>query len=868
MEHKNGVNEMVEDGKSRKFVFLLSGIMGALFLIVLFLVIWIVLLNGFSKKDDDKTEKKRVDDESTEELDEEDPFYTDVVIPEIDIYAENVEPGRKQLGMEWDSTLFYWLEDVDQTDSSDGYLNSCNVSKKILRDAKTQELIQYEIYRDADTDEIYKIVSIEQSGDELDLTDYYYQNGVPNFIFMRSDSVYTPTYATPDKVGERFYFSNDVMVRWRMIRTPGEIGEYVLATTDVPYSQSNYFTEIEENRKAYDEAERKRLNAAYNTYNAILASDSVGYIKGTVKNAGNKPVEDATVGIYRAEDDVLLYRGQTDGNGAFEIAAYLDGTECYLVAYGDEEYRKSVIQGIILKDTSIYFTYDNLILYEEDGEEYSVDINIYAAMDVCINEEEYKKDLLGGGTATIRAGSGVYDGESLMTVEADASGKIRADLPSGTYTVQIDVQGYYTSYVEVQVLEQETTVESYVIPEMEENTMGIVLKWDAADVDLDMTLFTPYQSSGGDMAHIGGHISSDEHGNYLVSDNSSGCEVLYFNAEAEGSYKLYVNDYTDSSAGNYGADILGKIQVSIYVYDKNGFVAEYTYPKGESGVVWEALEISGKQLMPGNRVYKQVDGKSWWTEDKKAGRENEEAMAAYEEFLNNRRPAYYDNTYYYLDDFIRSMSWGYKVDYGYMDIELDDRIELRVNFINNSLIFTYYEGTLYVLFDIPICTHGGSTSISYAGVLEEVDTTEAGLMIDDYYSYLTKDGDMQELYSRESILDAWVPISYIPVEEQFYIISQLLHEKGETSFFVTIYCIDGMQYYTLDSQYNTLDSDELYTKYVQYLKGNGIIIYSHDEIDEMIREKYRNLIGDKDKADKTYSYKYEEGLDWVEIPVY
>lgn len=33
----------------------------------------------------------------------------------------------------------------------------------------------------------------------------------PNFTFSRNDSVYTPTYATPAKMGERYYFIGDVM---------------------------------------------------------------------------------------------------------------------------------------------------------------------------------------------------------------------------------------------------------------------------------------------------------------------------------------------------------------------------------------------------------------------------------------------------------------------------------------------------------------------------------------------------------------------------------------------------------------------------------------------------------------------------------
>jgi hypothetical protein len=45
-------------------------------------------------------------------------------------------------------------------------------------------------------------------------------------------------------------------------------------------------------------------------------------------------------------------------------------------------------------------------------------------------------------------------------------------------------------------------------------------------------------------------------------------------------------------------------------------VAEYSFPVGQTGVVWEVVDISGKQNTPSNRVYNQIEGKSWWVESK------------------------------------------------------------------------------------------------------------------------------------------------------------------------------------------------------------------------------------------------------------
>lgn len=99
--------------------------------------------------------------------------------------APNHEPGTKQAGMVWDSSLFYWLEDADTLSPDDGNIDHCRVSRTFLRDGESGGLIQYEIYSDPDDGEIYKIVSIQEKEGKLELTDYYYADGNPNFIFLR-----------------------------------------------------------------------------------------------------------------------------------------------------------------------------------------------------------------------------------------------------------------------------------------------------------------------------------------------------------------------------------------------------------------------------------------------------------------------------------------------------------------------------------------------------------------------------------------------------------------------------------------------------------------------------------------------------------
>lgn len=549
-----------------------------------------------------------------EELSEEPLYHIDDVAI-INTSAVNYTPGTKEAGMKWDSSLFYWLEDVDTASSEDGNIARCRLTKTLLRDAQSGALIQYEIYSDPDTGNIYKIVSVEEAGGWLKLTDWYYLNGQPNFVFQREDSVYTPTYATINKVGERYYFDHDVMVKWRMIRTPGEVGEYTLTPGDTWYSQGDYYAESEELRQIYDATELRMFNAARNTYDAIAAGGNIGMVQGYLQDTVGNGIAGKTVKVYRVSDNALLYETATDDSGRYVFFVYLDDTECYVKLEADDRYKEMTVQGVRFAPSSVTYTY-GLTMHKNSGDEYPVTLHLYSCMDVVSDDNGTTTGgVLQTVTATIREGAGNYSGESLRTVETQ-NGELAVNLPSGVYTVQFHTEGYLDGYKEVEVMEAATVVDAYAMPGVAETQTGVILTWDSDEVDLDLTLFTPYQAAGGDMAHIGGSVYWDGNGNMLIADNKSKCEVIFVNSGVQGSFKLYVNNYTDSIAGNYGSDALSRMNVHVYIYNSNGFVTEYTMPLGQNGVVWEVAEINGGTVTSAQRVYSEITGKSWWTGSK------------------------------------------------------------------------------------------------------------------------------------------------------------------------------------------------------------------------------------------------------------
>lgn len=580
-----------------------------------------VLLLGKPGNDGDPgvegTSKTGKTDGEEGQEDDAEPLYGNLTLEKIDLAAQTVTPGGKTPGTAWDSSLFYWLEDVDTTADTDGNIAGCTIWKTQMEDAEGGGILQYEVYRDASTGEIYKIVSIRAVDNGFELVDYYYKDGKPNFTFKRNDSVYTPTYATIDKTGERYYFAGDVMARWRIIRVPGEIGEYTLDPGDIWYSQSDYFSETEEIQGIYDEVELRELNAAYNTYNAIVGATGIGTVEGRVENTLGEAVPGRKVRITRASDGVLLYEAQTDAEGRFSLYVYLDGTECVLTVAGGGEYRASTLGGLLLRESALTYSCGSLMLHKTEGDEYPVRLNLYDAESVSMAEDgSLLREALAGASVNFREGRGMRTGDVLVSAQAAGDGSVSVELPSGTYTAEISVPGYATTYLETEVAEQETLQEGYLVPTLEGDRTAVLLTWEGADLDLDLTVFTPYQSTGGDMAYIGSGTASDGYGNSLHGDNSAGCEMVYLNTAAPGSFKIYVNDYTDSLAGDYTSDAMQSINVHIYIYNSTGLVAEYTLPLGQSGVVWEVAEVNRQEVTPSQRLYTEIAGKSWWAADK------------------------------------------------------------------------------------------------------------------------------------------------------------------------------------------------------------------------------------------------------------
>ena len=82
-------------------------------------------------------------------------------IDKISIYDEKLVPNARGANFRWDSTIFYSLEEISPDSYEDGMINFYTIEKKQLYNADSNNLMEYEIYRNPNTNAVNKIVSIE-----------------------------------------------------------------------------------------------------------------------------------------------------------------------------------------------------------------------------------------------------------------------------------------------------------------------------------------------------------------------------------------------------------------------------------------------------------------------------------------------------------------------------------------------------------------------------------------------------------------------------------------------------------------------------------------------------------------------------------
>ncbi len=578
----------------------------------------------------------------------------------VDLGARNHQPASRDTSALWDKGLFYYLEDVG--DGDDNHIAECLLTRMELVREDNGVPVEYEVYRDAGSGQVQKIVSIEPKEDgTLELSDYYYQDGTPNFVFRRSDSVYTPSYATIDKVGERYYFSGEQMVKWRWIYEPSVVKQWILEPEDTWYTQWGYMEISDDERAQYDDKEVQILNEAYNTYEAVLANEAVPVIQGRVTDGEGRPLEDVEVGIGKVIDGEIENPGvkvKTDEEGRYawapgqeEQGQEAQGQEYFLV-FRKEGWLPSLMRitdgGTGNGALQLQIAQEDMVLVEEPEEgdgTVPVTFQVYQvnAQDGQESEETEGEEAL---SALSDAAVSVYRGvnwffDEPVEEEVSASdGTASLELPAGIYTAVIEKEGFLPSRKVVLAGggEAEYAIYSLALEDgqaedaKDADEWRILLSWDGSGeemLDLDSSLFTPDKAAKGDRNCIYTLNRDDHAGARFLYDGKgkNACEMITLSAPKRGSYKYYVSNYTDIQGGNASSKNLAKSGANVTVFHNGMPVKTFPVPD-EAGTVWEVFELREQGIVPIQEVYGNTAGKAWWTEDKQLARLSERSITA------------------------------------------------------------------------------------------------------------------------------------------------------------------------------------------------------------------------------------------------
>lgn len=529
----------------------------------------------------------------------------------IDYEANTQTPAPRDSSLEWDRNLFYSLEDVDMDNPNDGLINYCNIRKVTLKNKATDAMVECEIYSDPNTDAMQKIVTIEQQQDTgfYEVWEYYFEGEDVNFIFYSVRDVYTPTYATPDKCGERYYYNHEHLVKFRRIEVPREIQDYLL---DKLTTYPDHIV------AGFDNLEIVGLTRAYNIYHAVQNSPIFGTLKGYVYDAENKPISGALVKAHNNHFGKDVGTVTTDEDGYYNIMVPSDGEGDYDLLASANGADDVKIYGVKVDDATSSVNNEMLFMPVGSQKDESFDMEIYLcdALNTDNNGDGFSNmQRLGGAQLKVRKGVNNRSGEIYGTYQADSDGVVKANISSGMYTGEIIKEGYENSFFTFAAKKDNTRIQSMTTPTLNENEVRIVLTWGSQPNDLDSHLFTPYQGSAGNMQHIGFYERSDAYGNNLDVDDTSayGPETMTILNLTNGNYKYYVSNFTSLSSNITDDEVLSESGATVRVYTSSGLTATFNVPPKQKGTIWEVFEIRNKKIIPIQRYYSSVEDKSWWS---------------------------------------------------------------------------------------------------------------------------------------------------------------------------------------------------------------------------------------------------------------
>ena len=489
------------------------------------------------------------------------------------------KPNKRDGSLKWNDLVFSKIENVKEPGKAPVNTYKMNSKRVMLTDDR---LLEIYTYTGPDSAEISKITTIEHCSDNLDVIDYYYDNGVINYAAQRSAVVDYPIDISSGKVTSRYYFDNDTLVKYSYcednkatVFNAASLPEYSQGTVD-----------------QYEYLEAEMINKAYITLNAAKTLENVQYIEGYILDEYDQALSDVSVKLYKSSDMTEAASAITNGDGHYEMSIPSDDEETYVLSAQKNDFDEVRIYEITaMTGSGVYYVPTPRLTYSSDGAEYNIQI---AVRDSVANELP-----ITDATVSLRAGLNCREGDIIGQAALNEEGIALFTLQSGNYTARVSKNGYEDSYFNVIVTMSRQITVGYAVPDVPENKIQAVLAWDTAPLDLDARVLT----AGGKNVYR------------AVSDGVGAltAETITLDVNDEEMYRYYVSDHTNCTGGNANSDSLSGSGARVSLYGPEGYIGTYDVPVGHLGVIWEPFAIRGREVLPVNHFYNVIEQDSYWT---------------------------------------------------------------------------------------------------------------------------------------------------------------------------------------------------------------------------------------------------------------
>ena len=497
----------------------------------------------------------------------------------IDYSVQYFKPGKRTSSLKWEDKVFSKIENPGNP--KEALINTFPFFRRALKTSDDKNL-EFEVYCYPETGKPARLSAIENCGDYYEITNYYFdEDEMLNYASSCRQTVIMPIALNSSEITSRYYFSNDVMVRF--IYSDGQEAKSYRSSDMSKYSSGT--------REQYDYIENETINKAYISYYSFLNTDEIVKVSGYVMDEFNQPVSRAVMRIS-SEDGQNLKKIKTNGDGYYSFSVDASDEAYTISAEKDDMTAQQVYNLRVIKGSGHYFV-DTIYMcyYENRTDTYDVHLIVRDAIS--------NSKVIDNAELKLRTGVNNTDGTVFASGTLDSAGTMNIPLSSGMYTAQVDKEGYETSYFNVTVRQDHQSVIGYAVPEIEEGSYLAYVYWETTPFDLDCRMFGEY----------GATILRSP----VDSIGSVMTECFAMEKPGNEPYKLYVSDYISCTAGNYMSYNMSVSGAYVKVYSSEGLIASLSVPAAHAGVIWDALTIRDGVVYPDNRYYYTPGTDLYWT---------------------------------------------------------------------------------------------------------------------------------------------------------------------------------------------------------------------------------------------------------------